>query len=211
MRFSNNISFQLNNVVKAAKNFKYMPVFKQNLLCDFPGILLLDFRTLIRNTSVYNNVRTKIDELCYIDYVPMINYNALVITEYFPRRNLSFKVSRVCYGPNNIIIKKLKKKDAVNLDEISPVEMDTPSKRFMTLDDVEKTLIDKKKKEIQQRRPDRNVLLLEPLLLQNVSYKYSEKFRQKQQEFNKNVRLMILYSFLCFMLAIIVFLTLYLT
>lgn len=210
MQYSNNVSFHLSNAIKSVKNYKYMPVYKKKLLCDFPGVLVLDFSTLIKNPCVYGNVKTKLDESSYVDYVPMINYNTLVIMEFYPKRNLSFKVSRVCYSPNNIIIKKLKKRAAINFDEISPIESENASKRFMTIDDVEKTLIDKKKKEMQQRS-DRNMLLLEPLLLQEVSYKYSEKFRQKQQEFKKNVRLMILYSFLCFILAIIVFLTLYLT
>lgn len=211
VQYSNNISFQLGNSIKSSRNFQYMPVYKRNVLCNFPGILLLDFSTLFRSPNVIGNVKTRIDESSYKDYAPMINYNSLMITEYFPRRNLSFKVSRVCYSPNNVIIKKLKKKDFPNLDEISPVECESPSKRFMTIDDLEKNLIDKKKKEIQRERSERNILLLEPLLLQDVSYKYSEIFRQKQQEFKKNVRLMISYSFLCFILSIIVFLTLYLT
>lgn len=196
VQFSNNILFQLDDVVKTSKSYKYMPVFKRNILCDFPGVLITDFRTLIRTTNVYNNVRTKIDESSYANYTPMIHYNTLTFTEFYPRRSISFKVSRVCYSPNNVITKKLKRKDLANLDEISPVDVQSPTKRFPPSEDVNRT---------------KKGLIFEPLLLQDVSYKYSEKFRQKQQDFNKNVRLMILYSFLCFVLAIIVFLTLYLT
>jgi len=110
----------------------------------------------------------------------------------FANDGCAFKLKHPLYmnritGCNNSICMKKRQRVQMNLDEISPVE--------------------------EENNIVRNEVLLEPLCLDILTKKPAKRVSKhgyNYKEHKKNVRLMIMYSFLIFGLLIIVFCTLYL-
>lgn len=221
VKFLDDLVYSCNNVAifndenfnLGKNNFEYMPIYEFSNHERSHLKLLIDLssddaetmsRTFVENS---NSFKTKI---------PLIQYNTYMEeNSLFTEKSYGEKCNRVC--TNYYFYRTKKKKVKQNLDEISPVEnenitISTPKvvKKYpnKSLDEIEKILLEKKKLELQLQA-ERNIFLLEPLLLENIPSKRLEN-KITPSEHKKIVRFTIMYTLAFFALAIVTFFIIYL-
>lgn len=195
-------------------NFEYMPIYK---FCSYEKShlkLLIDLNNRKDMETVSKMFKEK--SYSYKTDVPFIVYNTYMEDDdIYYEKSYAEMCSRVC--TNYFFYRTKKKRQKLNYDEISPVEnenvtISTPRvvKKYpnKSLDEIEKLLLDKKKLEIQLQA-ERNIFLLEPLLLENIPSKRLEN-KITPSEHKKIIRFTIMYTLAFFALAIVTFFIIYL-
>lgn len=205
---SNNTSVFNDELFNSRKiNFEYMPIYMFVNYDHAHLKLLMDLTTTEskKSLSASNSFKKPI---------PLIVYNTEIEDlDEVKEKSFGEKCNRVC--SNYYFYRTKKKKQKINLDEISPVEnehfcISTPKikKQHKSLEEIEKMLFEKKKLELQLQA-ERNLFLLEPLLLENLPTKRIDH-KLTPIEHKKIVRFTIMYTLAFFALAIVTFFIIYL-
>lgn len=197
-------------------SYEYLPIFQHSFLNIYGLLLDLSYFRFEDSHKLLSkpNQNTKL----FKNYVPAViyNHNTDDSINYYPLNDYNYRNSHKYSKTYEFKVKK--QKVFVDLDEISPVENEnitisspklTKFHNKKTLDKMEHKLIEQKRINMKLQT-EKNVFLLEPLLLENVLLNKVGKEKLTLTEHKKIVRLTIFYTLAFFALALVTFFIIYL-